>query len=179
MDVEHSRRSSPARGVALIATAVIIGLFILRNGFEQPDTDDGDVAAEESSADGGGTAVTDGGGGGGGEGTPETTAPPVTRPAGEVTVLVANASGVQGAAGELSTTIGEGGYVTLEPTNAPAEVAASQVQFVPDYEADAVALATAIGVPAEAVVPITDPPPVELGGAQVLVVLGPELATGG
>ncbi|HLM63208.1 MAG TPA: LytR C-terminal domain-containing protein [Acidimicrobiales bacterium] len=179
MDVEHSRRSSPARGVAVIATAVIIGLFVLRNGFDQSDSDGADVAAEAPSADDGSTAATDGGSGGGGGGSPETTAAPVTHPAGEVTVLVANASGVQGAAGELSTTIGEGGYVTLEPTNAPAEVAASQVQYAPDFQADALALATAIGVPAEAVVPITDPPPVELSGAQVLVVLGPELATGG
>jgi len=162
--------------VAVIATAVIIGLFVLRNGFDQSDSDGADVATEAPSADDGSTAATDGGGGGG---SPETTAPPVTHPAGEVTVLVANASGVQGAAGELSTTIGEGGYVTLDPTNAPAEVAASQVQYAPDFQADALALATAIGVPAEAVVPITDPPPVELSGAQVLVVLGPELATGG
>ncbi len=36
MEAERSRRTSPARGIALIATAVIIGLFVLRNGFECP-----------------------------------------------------------------------------------------------------------------------------------------------
>ena len=34
METERpTARSSPARGVALIATAVVLGLFIVRNGF--------------------------------------------------------------------------------------------------------------------------------------------------
>ena len=47
------------------------------------------------------------------------------------------------------------------------------------YEADAAALAAAIGVPAESVTAMPDPPPLDLTGAQILVMLGPDLASGG
>jgi hypothetical protein len=30
---DRTQRANPARGLALIATAVIVGIFLLRNGF--------------------------------------------------------------------------------------------------------------------------------------------------
>ena len=47
----------------------------------------------------------------------------------------------------------------------------------PGFEADAAKLATDLGKP-DAVQPLTDPPPVDLGGANILVILGRDLAQG-
>jgi hypothetical protein len=162
--------------VALIATAVAIGLLVLRNGFDQPDSGGAEVTVTTPSGD----AAADGDAGeGDGDGATATTAPPVTRPASEISVLVANASGVQGAAGDLTDSIANGGYVTTEPANAPAEVPATQVFFAPGFDADAVALADQIGVPAAQVAPLADPPPLDVGTAQILILLGPDLASRG
>jgi hypothetical protein len=93
-------------------------------------------------------------------------------------VLVANASGVQGAAGNQATAIQQGGYQVLPAANAPQNVEATQVLAIAGYEAEAAALATAIGAPPESVAPMPDPPPLDLAGAHLLVVLGPDLAQG-
>jgi hypothetical protein len=172
METERpTARSNPARGVALIATAVILGLFIVRNGFDNPSSaDDGTAPTEQA---GGSTAPT----GNGGE-TTTTTAPPAARQPAEVAVLVANASGVSGAAGGLTATLASQGYQTAPETNAPESVGATQVLFAPGFDAEAAALAGAIQAPPDGVAPMPQPPPVELGPAQILVLLGPDLANG-
>jgi LytR cell envelope-related transcriptional attenuator len=172
METERpTARSNPARGLALIATAVVLGLFIVRNGFDTPTSaDDGAPTTEVGS----GTTAPPGGDGA----TTTTTAAPAARPPAEVTVIVANASGVSGAAGELTSTLASQQYQTVPETNAPESVAATQVLFTSGFDADAPGVATAIGAPAESVAPMPDPPPVELGGAQILVLLGPDLANG-
>lgn len=165
-----ARGTSPVRGVVLVAVAVVLGFFILRaiddTGGAPSVPDDGTAApAGEEAAE---------------EGAPESTEPaaPQARPVGEVTVLVANASGVSGAAAQQTELIAGAGYVTLEGTNAPELLEATQVLAVAGYEADAAALATAINAPPESVAPMPDPPPLETGGAHVLVMLGPDLAGG-
>jgi LytR cell envelope-related transcriptional attenuator len=172
METERpTARSNPARGVALIATAVVLGLFIVRNGFDTPSSaDDGSPTTEASS----GTTAPAGGEGG----TTTTAAGPAAHPPAEVTVLVANASGVSGAAGEMTATLASQQYQTVPETNAPNSVGATQVLFTSGFDADAPAVAAAIGAPAESVAPMPNPPPVELSGAQILVLLGPDLANG-
>ncbi len=164
-----ARGTSPVRGVVLVAVAVVLGFFILR---AIDDTGGAPTVTEEPAATAGDEPAE-------GE-TPDPTEPaaPQPRPPGEVTVLVANASGVSGAAGQQTDLIAGAGYVTLEGTNAPELLEASQVLFVPEYEADAAALAAAINAPPEAVQPMPEPPPLETGGAHVLVMLGPDLAGG-
>ena len=172
METERpTARSNPARGVALIATAVVLGLFIVRNGFDTASSaDDGTPTTEAAS----GTTTP-----AGGEGATTTTAAgPAALSPSEVTVLVANASGVSGAAGELTATLASQQFQTVPETNAPNSVGATQVLFTSGFDADAPAVATAIGAPAESVAPMPNPPPVELGGAQILVLLGPDLANG-
>lgn len=190
-------RSSPARGVALIATAVIIGLFVLRNGFEDRSADTAEVASEApaedtdagaDAGDAGGDAAPeqaeeeappaeegDGDGGDdGGDGQAQE--PPPPRQPQEVTVLVANASGVDGAAGTLTENLAGGGYQTLEATNAPESSETTQVLFAEGFNREAEIVAQNISAPADGVTPMPAPPPVELQGAQVLVVLGLDLA---
>jgi LytR cell envelope-related transcriptional attenuator len=172
MDVDRPRRTSPARGVALIATAVIIGLFVLRNGFETQDPSDvAPVVADTTDTTAAGTPGT--------EATTDTTAAPAPRPPAEVTVLVANTTGVGGAAGGLSENLKGKGYVTAAPTDAQPALQTTQVLFVEGFQAEAQAVAAALGAPAESVVAMPNPAPVpDLAGAQVLVMLGSDLAPG-
>jgi hypothetical protein len=158
------------RGVVLVAVAAVLGFFVLR---AIDDTGGGPTAAdlEAASDTSGGTDPS--------AGSTDTTAAPAARPPAEVVVLVANASGVQGAARLQSDAIATGGYQMVEPTNAPQEVEATQVLATAGYEADAAALAAAIGAQPTAVGAVPDPPPVDLTGANVLVLLGPDLASGG
>lgn len=174
MDVERPRRTSPARGLALIATAVIIGLFVLRNGFETQDAGDvAPVVADTSDTTAAGSPDTEP------EATTETTAAPAPRPPAEVTVLVANTTGVGGAAGGLSENLTGQGYVSAPPTDAEPALQTTQVLFVEGYQAEAEAVAAAVGAPAESVAAMPDPIPVaDLAGAQVLVMLGSDLAPG-
>ncbi|HEX5365716.1 MAG TPA: LytR C-terminal domain-containing protein [Acidimicrobiales bacterium] len=165
-----ARGSSPMRGVALVAVAVVLGFFVLR---AIDDTGGGPSAAEVGAP---GTTEA---------ASSRTTAPPPSEPStpaphppGEVVVLVANGSGVQGAAGTQAQAIQDGGYQVLPAANAPQRVEATQVLATPGFEADAEALARAIGAPPGAVAAMPDPPPLDLAGADVLVVLGPDLAQG-
>ncbi len=162
-----TRGASPVRGVVLVAVAVVLGFFILR-----AIDDTGAGPSLEPAGDAAGS-------------TTESTAPPASettapqaRPPAEVVVLVANASGVQGAAGEQSELIAGGGYQTLPAANAENQVEATQVLPVAGFEAEAAALATAIGAPEGAVQAMPDPPPVDIAGANILVLLGPDLADG-
>jgi LytR cell envelope-related transcriptional attenuator len=164
----HGRGTSPVRGVVLVAVAVVLGFFVLR---AVDDTGGGPSVSEPEA-----TAADPGAGEDAGPDATEPP-PPTTRPPGEVTVLVANASGVTGAAGAQTEMIAGAGYATVGATDAPQPSDTTQVLAAAGYEADAAALATAIGAPAEAVQQMPEPPPVELGGAQVLIILGTDLAS--
>jgi hypothetical protein len=166
-----TRGGSPVRGVVLVAVAVVLGFFILR---AIDDTGAGPAVTTGTSTSAGGDTTA---GADPTEAT-ETTAAPEARPPGEVVVLVANASGVQGAAAGQTDAIKGGGYQVLPAANAPEAVDATQVLPIAGYEAEAAVLAAAIGAPEGAVQAMPDPPPLDLAGAHVLVLLGPDLAGG-
>ncbi|HET8618575.1 MAG TPA: LytR C-terminal domain-containing protein [Acidimicrobiales bacterium] len=166
-------RPSPVRGVVLVAVAAVLGFFLLRaiddsgSGIEVadvPDTETSDTPADE------------------GEEPPasDTTAAPEPRPPGEVTIIVANASGVQGAATDQTEALGAAGYLYAPAGNAPegTELANTEILPAAGFEAEAARLATELGLPPEAVKQMTDPPPVDLAGANILVLLGSDLAQG-
>jgi len=106
-----------------------------------------------------------------------TTSTTPVRPPGEVTVLVANASGVRGAASTLTVEVGSDGYVVLDPVDAVDRSETTVVNFVAGYEREAGALAARLGLPAGSTVPMSLPLPVDdLAGAQIVVVLGSDRA---
>lgn len=172
-------RSNPARGVALIATALILGLFVLRNGFDLDTPSSADAGTGAGTVTAGDTTAVPGGGGGGDD---PTTTEATARPPAEVAVLVANASGVAGAAGELTQRLAQAEYRTEPETNAPDQAGqpleTTQVLFIEGSEAEATDLAAAMGAPPDGVAPMPDPPPIELGDAQILILLGLDLANG-
>jgi LytR cell envelope-related transcriptional attenuator len=170
-----STRSNPARGIVLLAAAVVLGLFLLRALEDSAPSDD--VATSPTATTAGGetsdsTAAEDGG-------DTTTTAAPLRQPA-EIVVRVANVSGVDGAATARTEQLAGAGYQTIEPTNGPEgqQLDATQVLFVDGFEGEAQALAEALGAPADGVAAIPAQPPVDPGGAQLVVLLGTDIAGG-
>jgi hypothetical protein len=101
-----------------------------------------------------------------------------TFPPSKVPVLVANASGVTGAAATVSNELQPGGWDLLPPVNATAHVTSSHVYYVAGQQQSAEAIATSLHLPASAVLPYTTAAPISsIGTADVLVVVGPDLAT--
>ena len=148
--------------------AVLVGIALLRD--EGSSTAQINVGASDSPAatdTDGGTATS----------STTTTAPP--RDPAQVKVLVANGSDVNGAAGAESDALEALGYVAANPTNAE-PVPATVVYYTVGYQAEAEALATAIGAPATSVTPLPTPAPVaDMQLANILVVIGPDLASKG
>ena len=167
-------RANPARGLALIATAVIVGLFLLRNW-------DGSSAGgtELVAAEADGAAATPGGDGaasGGDPGAQTTTTAVAARPPGEVTVRVLNATSVIGAAGTMSDTLVQGNYKTVEPDDAGQMLDTTKILFAAGFEREAADLARAISSPAESLEALANPPQVDPAGANLVVLLGKDLA---
>ena len=154
---------------------MIVGVLLLRNGF-----DDNGGSTSAPVTDGGSTETTvstntTAAGGGSTDSTAATTAPSV-RPPNQVKVFVANGAGIQGAAGKAADTLKAAGYVAVAG-NSPNRVQTTTVYYTEGFQAEAQAVAASLGTPAEAVQPMPTPPPVaDIQGAQVLVVLGPDIA---
>ncbi|MCB0996149.1 MAG: LytR C-terminal domain-containing protein [Acidimicrobiales bacterium] len=109
-----------------------------------------------------------------------TDAAATVHPPQEVLVLVANGAGVQGAAGVASSELILQNYNPMTPTNATTQdYQASVFYYGPDYEADARQIAQILGGSPDQVQPMPASPPVgDLAGANVLVVIGADLANG-
>jgi hypothetical protein len=113
--------------------------------------------------------------------TPVATTLPA-KPPGEVKVLPVNGSGVPGVGAKTGDKLKTAGYNNLAPTNTKNNVLipASIVEFAPGAEADAQAVATALGLQV-GVVKQLDSPPVEDGAhlqdASVVVLIGPDLVS--
>jgi hypothetical protein len=168
-------QGSAARGAILVAVAVVIGVLLLRDD-DSATTQvavGSDTAADVDSSTG--MDVDDEGEDA--EATTTTTQP--LRDPAEVKVLVANGSGVDGAAGGATDALEALGYVTATPANAD-RVESTIVYFTTGFQAEAEALAVAIGAPPESVTQMPAVAPVDdLQLANVLVHLGPDLVASG
>lgn len=168
--------ANPARGAALVVVAVVIGLFLLREGLDTSEavtSSSSDQGSDSSDSADEGTDGTDG---------TETTATTVAgRPPSEVPTIVLNDSGIPGAAGKYSDALAAAGYQLTNPDGANADAegdaATTVIYFAPDFEEDAASVAIAIGAP-DTVVPMPLPatPPGPIAGASVVVVIGIDLA---
>ena len=177
------------KGGVLVFVALALGLALLLQGTgadleasspsaddESPDDDTGTPGTTDDDGASDDTTATTG------DTTSTTAAAP--RSPDEVTVLVANASGITGAASTAGATLQAAGYLIAEPDNAPLTTATS-VYFITGFEPEARAVATALGLDpaAEGVVgEVPSPVPTDdgsMGAANILVVLGPDVAGGG
>jgi hypothetical protein len=157
------------RGFILIAVAVLIGAVLLGKGLD-------DTVSTASNEDG--SAVTDDDGTGPSDTTtPDSVDSPLSPSS--INVLVANGSGVSGAAGSISDRLATAGYMMFPPTDtttASTETPLDTVYFAqsPNTQAQAIQVATELGLSESAVQPYTDAETVhaDMALAQVLVVLG-------
>lgn len=157
--------------------AVVIGVLLLRD-------DDSAVTQVAVGADDA-ASVDDGSGDGDGDGdgedaTSTTSTTAAARPPSEVKVLVANGSSVDGAAGAQTDELEALGYVTASPDNAQDRVSATVVYYTVGFRPEAEELADELGLAESSVAELPAVAPVDdMQLANVLVVLGPDLAGGG
>jgi hypothetical protein len=161
----RERPLPPIRAAIVLAVFVVATVLLL--GIIHPTT--------TNSASGSTTPTT--------QSSTSTTTPPAhstttttTVPPSHVPVLVANASGVTGAAAAISSELAPGGWDLLAPVNASTDVPASHVYYLTGQQASAASIASSLGVPATSVLPYSSAVPVStIGTAQVVVVAGPDL----
>jgi hypothetical protein len=158
---------SAARGAALIAIAVIIGIVLLQvidDGTSGPIGDGGSAAA------GGTTNSTSPDAGTDSSSTTSTTAATPVKPPAEVAVLVLNGSGRPGAATTQSNALKAKGYQTLTPTDAP-DRTGNIVYFAAGFDRECTTVATSVdGAPKVEAMP--SPPPTGSETASCVVILG-------
>lgn len=159
-------------GALLIGVAVILGLVLLVKGFG----DDGSATTDQADAPVTSLAEED-------LNAPpsfdasDTSVPAATlRPPSEVTVVVANAAGVSGAATKVGDALESAGYTVIDTTNAPS-TSPDLVFYTGDLQAEAEALAASLGLDASSVEAMPEQPPLDTQDADVLVMVGPDLAS--
>jgi hypothetical protein len=165
------------RAALLIGVAVLIGVILLRRAGGS-----GSVAVSDRTVPSVTVTLPGGGGSSGGfttttsKATTSTVASPLRNPQ-DVKVLVANGTSTPGLAGRISDALHAKGYNTLAGTNSSEKPSATIVYFQPSYSGDATSLASKLNLPSSAVQTMAQPPPVaNLNGADILVILGPDLA---
>jgi hypothetical protein len=166
------------RAALLIGAAVLVGALLLRHspsatpirvgGTATTTTSPSQTSSSVGGATGPGTSVK----------SSNTTGTAALRAPQDIKVLVANGTSTPGLASKISDRVKGFGYNPLASTNSSQKPASTIVYFQPSYSNDAAALAGRLGVAANAVQAIPQPPPVaNLNNANILIVVGPDLAT--
>ncbi|MFV2039648.1 MAG: LytR C-terminal domain-containing protein [Acidimicrobiales bacterium] len=186
--------STATRGVILVLVAVVLGVLVLGQGFDEPDasfaadstsqapadeqapSSDGnteepaDENADES-GDGSETvdppATEDPGNGDDATATPTPGGPPdILHTPAEVRVLVANGTTVSGAATKVNNDLIAIGYNGLSPANTNPVGSATEtiVYYVDGFVLDARQIAQSLNAPAESVQPIPSELPIDGAG---------------
>jgi len=154
--------------IVVAVVAVLVGFFILRD-INSDSSNSSSSQSDDTSVDAG-TTVPD---------AAVTTLPAATNTTG-FKVLIANASGVPGSAGDLSVALQGLGFIVQPPLNksdATPKQTLTMVYYIAGQEANAANVAAALGGVATA--PMPDPVPTEtgnMGEASVLVLLATDLA---
>ena len=158
------------RGALVLLVAVVIGIVLLNQVDSSPSTrittgnGNDDEEAEETTT----TVVA----------VPVPTTAPARQP-GEVKVLSANGTRVNGAAGRIRDVLKAVGYNVLSPIETRSPVRASAVYFTPGFDREAQVVAQVLKLQPTAVQPLPAAnalPVSDLRGANVLAVVGPDLA---
>lgn len=156
------------RGILLLAVAFLIGIVLLQK-VDAPARDDQVEAGSSDDAE---------------ETTTTTEAAPVVttttaalRAPKDVRVLTANGTSIKGAGGRIKDKLLAAGYNALAATDTKTPASASAVYFTPGFEREAAVIAQIVGLAPATVQAMPNPAPVaDLKAANVLVVVGPEIA---
>lgn len=180
--------NAAAKGVGIIALAVVIGAIFLGMGFS---SDDGLFAGSSNEPGQTDTTASTAAGNDGGEqgtnndtgvetGTPNTetgepiaNGDPQARPNNEIHYVVLNGSGAGGRAGRVSSQLSALGFVPSDPSNVPGgQVDDSHIYYEEGWQAEAQVIAKALGVTDELLSPLPAPFSFDMGDAHIMVVLG-------
>ncbi len=166
-----SRGAHVATGRALLLTivAIVLGVVLLQVGSRAPT---GVRVARNAASPVGSSALPP-------RGTRtvhEKTTTTTTLPRGSVTVVVANGSSTNGVAAAYTTLLQRDGWHLLTPQTATVRVPTSAVYYAAGFEPEAQAIARSLSIAAASVTPISTSVPVTTTGADVVVVIGPDLA---
>ena len=159
---------SVGRGAILIAVAFVVGLILLQKTDKAPKV----VRTTPNATPTTSPNVT----------FPTTTSTPGGHAPASVKVLVANGTNTPGAASRVVPPLTTAGYNVLAPTDATktykaTNPRASVVYYTPGYDLDAKIIATHLTLQLSAVQPLpTTAPVANTQGANVIVVVGPDLA---
>jgi hypothetical protein len=167
------------RAALLIGAALLVGALLLRHnpggtpvkvgsGTTTTTSSPSQTSSSFGAPAGPGTTVR----------SPGTTATSALRAPQDIKVLVANGTSTPGLAGKVSDRVKGFGYNPLASTNSSQKPASTIVYFQPSYSNDAAALVGRFALPPTAVQAMPQPPPVaNLNNANILIVVGPDLAT--
>ncbi|MET0882147.1 MAG: LytR C-terminal domain-containing protein [Acidimicrobiales bacterium] len=162
------------RGLILVAVAVAIGIVLLAAGLD--DSASVTVRASDDTSDSN-TATDDDD-----ESTVETVPNAEDVNPADVPVVVANGSGLEGAAGAVTEQLAGLGYDPGSAVDVSADAGETLLDTVyyitapTSFEAQALKVAADLGLGPDAVMAMPVPPPAEIGLAGVLVVLGSQPA---
>ena len=167
--------SAGAKGAFLLVVAAILGIVFLQ-AFDTNIDGGGGLGVDV----GGGTTITSGGSSTGssvpsGVTTPTTTGITSRKPA-DVSVLVANGAGIRGLGSQTAEQLKTLGYNTLTAVDATKALDTTTVQYAEGYQTEAAAIALTLGLPGTAAQPLNSPAVPDTQGANVIVVLGADIA---
>jgi len=167
--------SAGARGAILLALAAVLGIVLL----QAFDTDGSGVGVEAggtpSPTSSPGSGSTGNGSGSTVPTIPTSTTTPGRTPA-EVTVLVANGTGIKGLGSQTADSLKVLGYTTLAAVDATKALDTTTVQHAEGYQTEARAIALTLGLQTTAVLPLNSPAVPDAQGANIFVLLGAEAA---
>lgn len=147
-------------GILIVVVAVLIAIVVLAQGYgDAPDEFDTSSSKSPST-----TIVS------------TTTTLPAGRPAAEVKVKVANATNTPGLAAKVRDILQGRGYTQTSIGDSPNKQLATDVFFLPGWEAEARSVALALGLGPNVVRPMPEPPPISPGDAAILILAGVDLA---
>lgn len=157
---DHDDGRGTRTGVIIVVVAVVVGLILLTKGYGSGPSEISPTSESSSQT----TVVVS-----------STTTLPSNPPAG-VKVKAVNATNVQGLATKTRERLQVAGYTQVSVGDSPKPQEKTTVYYAPGSEADAQAVARALGLNADQVLQMPEPPPVDLAGATVLVMAGLDLS---
>lgn len=163
MATDTPEPSAPSRGsragVVVVLVAVVVGLILFTKGYGDTRSEIGPAAAARTTT----TVIVS-----------TTTTLAGNAPA-DVKVKAVNATSTQGLATKTRDMLQARGYTQVALGDAPTPQLSSEVFYTAGAQADAQAVARALGLDPAAVKPMPEPPPISPGDATVLVMAGVDL----
>ena len=147
-------------GVIIVAVAVLVGLILLTKGYGSGQSE---VSPSTENSSKTSVVVT-------------TTTTLVANAPASVKVKVVNATNVAGLATKTRDRLQAAGYTQVAVGDSPKPQEKTTVYYAVGSEADGQAVGKALGLNADQVLQMPEPPPAELAGATVLVMAGLDLS---